>query len=323
MGDVIDEKNDGAIITETGGMSDKVKSEDVKDIIQKIKNAKTVVVKVGTSTITHHNGTINLLIVEKLVRALSDLKNENKNVVLVTSGAIGVGCSRMGFTKKPESLPEKQALAAIGQVNLMHVYSRLFSEYGQIASQILLTKDVIEDEKRKLNAINTFNTLFRYGSIPIVNENDTVATEEIEFGDNDTLSAVVAVLVKADLLILLSDIDGLYDKNPKHHPDAKLIPVVYGVTRQIEQNCQDTDNSFGTGGMVTKLAAAKICNSHGIPMIIANGDNPYNICRILNGEPVGTIFVPNGEEDKDERGAGESQKGEGGCYTAGQAIVQR
>lgn len=323
MGDVIDEKNDGAIITETGGMSDKVKSEDVKDIIQKIKNAKTVVVKVGTSTITHHNGTINLLIVEKLVRALSDLKNENKNVVLVTSGAIGVGCSRMGLTKKPESLPEKQALAAIGQINLMHVYSRLFSEYGQIASQILLTKDVIEDEKRKLNAINTFNTLFRYGSIPIVNENDTVATEEIEFGDNDTLSAVVAVLVKADLLILLSDIDGLYDKNPKHHPDAKLIPVVYGVTRQIEENCQGTDNSFGTGGMVTKLAAAKICNSHGIPMVIANGDNPYNICRILNGEPVGTIFVPNGEEDKDERGAGESQKGEGGCYTAGQAIVQR
>lgn len=323
MGDVRDEKNESAIVRETGGMSDKAKSEDVKGIIQKIKNAKTVVVKVGTSTITHHNGTINLLIVEKLVRALSDLKNENKNVVLVTSGAIGVGCSRMGLTKKPESLPEKQALAAIGQVNLMHVYSRLFSEYGQIASQILLTKDVIEDEKRKLNAINTFNTLFRYGSIPIVNENDTVATEEIEFGDNDTLSAVVAVLVKADLLILLSDIDGLYDKNPKHHPDAKLIPVVYGITRQIEQNCQDTDNSFGTGGMVTKLAAAKICNSHGIPMVIANGDNPYNICRILNGEPVGTIFVPNGEEDKDERGAGESQKGEGGCYTAGQAIVRR
>lgn len=306
MGDVIDQKEDGAIFKEAGQVSDKAKPEDVNDIIGKIKDARTVVVKVGTSTITHHNGTINLLIVEKLVRALSDLKNEDKNVVLVTSGAIGVGCSRMGLTKKPESLPEKQALAAIGQVNLMHVYSRLFSEYGQIASQILLTKDVIEDEERKQNAINTFNTLFRYGSIPIVNENDTVATEEIEFGDNDTLSAVVAVLVKADLLILLSDINGLYDKNPKHHPDAKLIPVVYGITRQIEQNCQNTDNSFGTGGMITKLAAARICNSHGIPMVIANGDNPYNICRILNGEPVGTIFVPNGEEDEDERGAGES-----------------
>lgn len=306
MGDVVEEKEE---------------VKDTKNIIQRIKNAKTIVVKVGTSTITHHNGTINLLVVEKLVRALSDLKNENKNVVLVTSGAIGVGCSRMGLRKKPETLPEKQALAAIGQVNLMHVYSKLFNEYGQIASQILLTKDVIEDEQRKNNAINTFNTLFQYGSIPIVNENDTVATEEIEFGDNDTLSAVVAVLVNADLLILLSDIDGLYDKNPKHYPDAKLIPVVYGITRQIEQNCQNTDNSFGTGGMITKLAAARICNRHGIPMVIANGDNPYNICRIVNGELVGTIFVPNGEEDKGERGFGESQKSQDGCCSAGKAFV--
>jgi len=323
MGDVMDEKRDGEIVRGTGYESNNIKSGDANDFIERIKNAKTVVIKVGTSTITHHNGTINLLVVEKLVRALSDLKNENKNVVLVTSGAIGVGCSRMGLTKKPESLPEKQALAAIGQVNLMHVYSRLFSEYGQIASQILLTKDVIEDEERKLNAINTFETLFKYGSIPIVNENDTVATEEIEFGDNDTLSAVVAVLVRADLLILLSDIDGLYDKNPKRYPDAKLIPVVYGITRQIEQNCQNTDNSFGTGGMITKLAAARICNSHGIPMVIANGDNPYNICRIINGEVVGTIFVPNGEEDEDERSAGEGQKGQSCCCTAGQAVIQR
>lgn len=294
MGDVISEKKDGEIVDEAGRVGNSIKSKDEKGVLEKIRGAKTVVIKVGTSTITHHNGTINLLVVEKLVRALSDLKNEDKNVVLVTSGAIGVGCSRMGFTKKPDSLPEKQALAAIGQVNLMQVYSRLFSEYGQIAAQILLTKDVIEDEVRKLNAINTFNTLFSYGSIPIVNENDTVATEEIEFGDNDTLSAVVAVLIKADLLILLSDIDGLYDKNPKHHSDAKLIPIVYGITRQIEENCQNTDNNFGTGGMITKLAAAKICNSHGIPMVIANGDNPYNICRIINGELVGTIFVPSG-----------------------------
>ena len=139
--------------------------------------------------------------------------------------------------------------------------------------------------------------LIQIRSIPIVNENDTVATEEIEFGDNDTLSAIVAVLINADLLILLSDIDGLYDKNPKHYPDAKLIPVVRGITNEIEKISQNTDNSFGTGGMITKLAAARICNSHGIPMVIANGDNPYNICRIIDGEPVGTVFVPNGEED--------------------------
>ncbi|NLW00740.1 MAG: glutamate 5-kinase [Clostridiales bacterium] len=267
------------------------------DIVEEFKKAETIVIKVGTSTITHNNGTINFYVVEKLVRVLSDLKNENKNVVLVTSGAIGVGCSRMRLNKKPDSLPEKQALAAIGQVNLMHVYSKLLNEYGQIASQVLLTKDVIEDEQRKINAVNTFNTLFRYGSIPIVNENDTVATEEIEFGDNDTLSAIVAVLINADLLILLSDIDGLYDKNPKHYPDAKLIPVVRCITNEIEKISQNTDNSFGTGGMITKLAAARICNSHGIPMVIANGDNPYNICRIIDGEPVGTVFVPNGEED--------------------------
>ena len=181
------------------------------DIVGEIKDAKTIVIKVVTSTITHNNGTINFYVVEMLVRILSDMRNEDKNVAMVTSGAIGVGCSRMGLHKKPDSLPEKQAQAAIGQVNLMHIYSKLLNENGQIASQILLTKDVIEDEQRKLNAIITFSTLFRYGSIPIVNENDTVATEEIEFGDNATLSAVVAVLIKADLLILLSDIDGLYD----------------------------------------------------------------------------------------------------------------
>jgi len=267
------------------------------DIVEEIKNAKTIVVKVGTSTITHNNGTINLYVVERLIRVLSDLRNEDKDIVLVTSGAIGVGCSRLKLSKKPDSLPEKQALAAIGQINLMHIYSKLLNEYGQIASQVLLTKDVIDDEQRRTNAVNTFNTLFRYGSIPIVNENDTVATEEIEFGDNDTLSAIVAVLIKADLLILLSDIDGLYDKNPKYHPDAQLIPIVHGITSQIEQYSQNTDNSFGTGGMITKLAAARICNRHGIPMVIANGDNPYNICRIINGELVGTVFVPNGEED--------------------------
>ncbi len=263
--------------------------------INRIKRAKTIVVKVGTSTITHDNGTINLLVVEKLVRVLSDLRNEDKNIVLVTSGAIGVGCARMGLKQKPHSVQEKQALAAIGQVNLMHIYSKLFSEYGQTASQILLTKDVIEDEQRKINAFNTLYTLFNYQSIPIVNENDTVATEEIEFGDNDTLSAIVAVLIKADLLILLSDIDGLYNKNPKHYDDAHLIPIVRGITHEIELNCQDTDNNFGTGGMITKLAAARLCNSHGIPMIITKGDDPHNICRIIAGEQVGTLFIPKEE----------------------------
>jgi glutamate 5-kinase len=257
-----------------------------------ITNANTIVIKVGTTTITHSNGSLNLMVVEELVRVLSDLRNQEKNIVLVTSGAIGVGRAKMGFHRRPDTIPEKQALAAIGQVSLMHYYSKLFNEYGQVTSQILLTKDVIDIEERKINTYNTFKTLFSFGSIPIVNENDTVATEEIVYGDNDTLSAVVAVLIKADLLIILSDIDGLYDKNPKLHEDARLIHAVHGITDEICSNCEDTNSDFGTGGMKTKISAAKICHASGIPLVIANGDDPKNICRILQGKDIGTLFIP-------------------------------
>jgi len=259
---------------------------------ERILASRTIVIKVGTSTITHPNGKLNLNVIERLVRTLADLHNQGRNIILVTSGAIGVGRAKMGFCEKPHSIPEKQALAAIGQVNLMYIYSKLFSEYGQVASQILLTKDVIEEEKRKQNAINTIKTLLDYNSIPIVNENDTVATEEIEFGDNDTLSAIVSVLAGADLLILLSDIDGLYDANPKNHAEAKLIPVVYDINDDIINACEDSSSTLGTGGMKTKITAAGICHRHDIPMVIANGDNPENIYGIIKGEMIGTLFIP-------------------------------
>ena len=269
----------------------------------RIKSAETIVVKVGTSTITYPNGKMNLMFVERLVRVLSNLKNQGKNIVLVSSGAIGVGRAKMGFLHRPDSIPEKQALAAIGQVNLMYIYSKLFGEYGQVASQVLLTKDVLDSGEREQNAINTFQTLFRYNSIPIVKENDTISIEQIQFGDNDTLSAIVSVLVKADLLILLSDIDGLYNKDPNLNKDAELIRVVYGITDEIIRASGNTHNDLGTGGMKTKIAAARICIEHGIPMVIANGDNPHNINRILAGENVGTLFVPNKEGVVYERGA--------------------
>ncbi|HZJ58115.1 MAG TPA: glutamate 5-kinase [Clostridia bacterium] len=261
---------------------------------KKIIDAKTIVIKVGTSTITHANGSMDFHLMEKLVRVLADLRCDGRNIVLVTSGAIGVGRFRMGMEEKPDSLPQKQALAAIGQVSLMYIYSKFFSEYDQIAAQVLITRDVVDDTLKKKNTHNTFCTLLDYGVIPIVNENDTVATEEIEpyFGDNDTLSAVVAELIDADLLILMSDIEGLYDKNPKCHQDAHFIPLVYDVYEQTIDGVEDTHNNLGTGGMKTKIEAAKVCHGAGIPMIITNGDDPDHIYEILEGREIGTLFVP-------------------------------
>jgi len=267
------------------------------ELKNRIMKAETIVVKVGTSTITHANGSMDYHVMDKLVRVLADLRSDGKNIVLVTSGAIGVGRFRMHMTERPSSLPQKQALAAIGQVSLMHIYSKLLSEYDQIAAQVLITRDVVDVELKKQNTYNTFCTLLDYGVIPIVNENDTVATEEIEpyFGDNDTLSAVVAELIEADLLILLSDIEGLYDKNPKCHEDANLIPVIYDVCGQVIDGVGDTNNSFGTGGMKTKIEAAQICSRAGIPVIITSGDDPDHIYEILEGKDVGTLFVPHKE----------------------------
>ncbi len=255
------------------------------------ESKEIIVVKVGTSTLTYDGGGINIRRVEGLVKVLSDLKNSGKKIILVSSGAIGVGMGKLGIQKRPDSTRDKQALAAIGQCELMNYYSRLFGEYNHKVAQVLLTKDVVTDPVRNQNAINTFEKLLQLGIIPIVNENDVISTDQIEFGDNDTLSATVACLVNADLLILLSDIDGLYDSNPKDNPHAKLIPVVEVIDEKIESLAGGAGSDRGTGGMITKIHAAQQACSAGIDMIIANGANPYILYDIADGKEVGTLFV--------------------------------
>lgn len=255
-----------------------------------------IVVKVGTSTLSHSSGNLNLARIERLVMILSDLCNMNKKVVLVTSGAIGTGMGRLGIEKRPRDMVMKQALAAVGQGMLMHIYEKMFSEYGHVAAQILLTKEDVIFEDRKINAHNTFKSLLDYGVIPIVNENDTIATDEIKIGDNDVLSAYVASLVSADLLILLSDIDGLYDRNPSSE-GAKLIRTVNVIDKNIEKIAAGTSSNLGTGGMRTKINAARIAMEKGITMVIANGERPDNIYDIISGKEVGTIFTRKGEND--------------------------
>lgn len=254
-----------------------------------LANAKRVVFKVGTSTLTYEGGGINIRRVEKLVKALSDLKNSGKEVILVTSGAISVGMGVLGIKDRPGETRKKQALAAIGQLELMDFYSRLFSDYNHTVAQLLLTKDVVDNSVLKENAVNTFETILAFGAVPIVNENDSISAEQIEFGDNDTLSAIVAKLVGADLLIILSDIDGLYDKDPST-PEAKLISRVEGVTDEVRALAGGAGSNRGTGGMITKLAAAKIANGAGIDMFILNGSDPFIIYDLLDGKKVGTLF---------------------------------
>lgn len=255
-----------------------------------IDNAKKIVVKVGTSTLTHENGLLNFDRIDKLVRQLSDLHNQGKDVILVTSGAIGVGTAKLGRKSKPETIPEKQAAAAIGQGILLHIYEKFFSEYGQIVAQILLTKDDITNKTRYNNAKNTFNELLNQGVIPIVNENDAIAIHEIKVGDNDTLSALVSTIIDADLLILLSDINGLYDSDPRSNKDAKLISHVDKITDKIESFCGGSGSKLGTGGMYTKIKAAKIAISHGVSMIIANGADNNVIKDIISNKEIGTLF---------------------------------
>ncbi|NME82287.1 glutamate 5-kinase [Clostridium sp. SM-530-WT-3G] len=262
---------------------------------ERIKEAKRIVVKVGTSTLTYDNGNINLGRIEKLTRILSDIVNAGKEVTLVSSGAIGVGVNKMKLKEKPSSIREKQAVAAVGQCELMHIYSKLFGEYSHIVGQVLLTRDVIEDDHIRNNVCNTFETLLENKIIPIVNENDTVSIDEIEnivrFGDNDNLSAIVASLINADLLIILSDIDGFYDSDPRSNDDAKLLSVVTEITPELEECAGGAGSNLGTGGMITKLAAAKTATAAGVDMILANGSEPYIIREILNGENIGTLFV--------------------------------
>ncbi|MGI6065832.1 MAG: glutamate 5-kinase [Bacillota bacterium] len=257
-----------------------------------LAQAKRIVVKVGSSTLTCSTGKMDLNLINKLTCKLANAENQGKEVILVTSGAVGVGMAKLGMGKKPKSIPEKQAAAAVGQGILLHMYEKMFGEYGQTVAQILLTRDDISDRKRYLNARNTLHTLLGMGIIPIINENDTVAWEEIRFGDNDTLAALVAGLVDADLLIILSDIDGLYTGDPKGDPDAQLIPLIENITPEIEELAGGAGTHLGSGGMQTKIQAAKIAGNAGIPMVIAQGKEPAVLDDILEGREVGTLFLP-------------------------------
>lgn len=259
--------------------------------MQSLKNAKRIVVKVGTSTLTYANGRMNIRRLEQLVKVLSDVKNSGRDVILVTSGAIGVGTGKLGLSERPKTIGGKQAAAAVGQCELMYMYDKLFADYGHIISQVLLTRDGVEDPIRRANIISTLSELLKLGSLPIINENDTVATEEIEFGDNDTLSAMVAVLAEADGLVILSDIDGLLDANPKENPKASLIPLVNTIDEHLISIAGGSGTARGTGGMTTKLHAAKIALDANIPMVIMNGAKPEKIYDVLNGESVGTLFA--------------------------------
>lgn len=256
-----------------------------------LKNCKRIVVKVGSSTLTHASGTLNLRRIECLAKTLSDLKNADIEVVLVSSGAVSAGIAKAGLGHRPTSLEEKQAMASIGQSELMKIYDRFFSDYGHKVGQILMTRDVVDNPIRRTAAENTFNTLLRMGCIPIVNENDAVSTDElVKFGGNDILSAHVANLCRADLLINLSDVDGLFDSDPRKNTDAKLIDRVDDIDG-ILSFAGGAGTERGTGGMEAKLTAARMVTSNGIPMFIMNGSDPEILYRLLDGEHVGTYFA--------------------------------
>lgn len=257
-----------------------------------LTKAHRVVIKVGTSTLTHSTGKLNLFQLEQLVNEIVDLKKQKLEVILVSSGAIGAGMGRMGLAERPKTMPEKQALAAIGQGILMHTYESLFGEQGEIVAQVLLTKDDVVHRERYLNARNTLLSLLRMGAIPIINENDTVVVEEIKFGENDTLSALVAGLIDADLLILLSDIDGLYTADPRKEASASLIPVVEEITSAIEGLAGEAGSKMASGGMATKINAARISTNCGIPMVVANGSSSGVLKDIIAGNNPGTLFLP-------------------------------
>ena len=268
-------------------------------IRETLKDKKRIVIKIGSSSLTHPDtGYLDLIKLEILVREISDLRNQGKDVILVSSGAIMVGSKTMGYKKKPDKLSEKQACAAIGQAKLMMIYQKLFAEYNQVASQILMTKNTMLNNLNRLNAKNTFNELLHMGAIPIVKENDTISTYEIEFGDNDTLSAVVAALVEADLLILLSDIDGLFTDDPHKNPDAEFIHVVDSLDDKLKAMGKgSTGSNVGTGGMATKLAAAEIASAAGTDMIIANGKDFHVIHKIIQGKDYGTLFLSHPKDE--------------------------
>lgn len=249
-----------------------------------------LVIKVGTSTLAHATGRLNIRRIENLCKVLSDLKNEGHEIILVSSGAIGMGVGKLGLSRRPEDIPTKQAAAAVGQCELMYTYDKLFSEYNHNVAQILITAPDTESAERRENFHNTLERLLSLSVLPIINENDTVATDEIEIGDNDTLSAIVAASIHADLLVLLSDIDGLYDRDPKRFPDAKLIAEVGAVNEDVLALAGGSGSELGTGGMVTKLSAARLATEAGCDMIIANGKDPAILYDVVAGKSVGTRF---------------------------------
>ena len=249
-----------------------------------------IVVKIGTSTLAHGTGHLNIRRVEQICKVLSDIKNSGHELILVSSGAIGMGVGKLGLRQRPTDMPTKQAAAAVGQCELMYTYDKLFAEYHHTVAQLLITKEDIACEARHINFSNTLNRLLELGALPILNENDTIATDEIVIGDNDTLAAIVAESVGADLLVLLSDIDGLYTADPHSDPEAKLIHRVHKIDEKIMALAGVSSTTLGTGGMVTKLRAAEICLSCGCDMVIANGRNPDLLYDILDGKQVGTYF---------------------------------
>lgn len=264
-----------------------------------LKDKKRIVIKIGSSSLTHpETGALNLTKLEVLVREISDLHNMGKDVIVVSSGAIAVGRRAAGLGHRPSETKEKQACAAIGQARLMMIYQKLFSEYNQLAAQILMTKCTVMDNLSRFNALNTFRELLKLGAIPIVNENDTVSTYEMQFGDNDTLSAIVAALIDADLLLLLSDIDGLFTDDPNSNPNAELIHVVEKLDDHLLKMGKSTSTSdVGTGGMASKLTAAKLASAAGTDMVIANGEDFRNIHRVIEGQDCGTLFLSHRKDE--------------------------
>ncbi len=256
-----------------------------------IASAGRIVIKIGTSTLTHASGHINIRRLGRLVGTLADIKNSGRQIVLVSSGAIAVGIGKLGLKQRPADIPTKQAAAAAGQCELMYLYDKYFGEYNQTVAQILLTKDSLDDPVPRQNAINTFERLLELDAIPIVNENDTVSWDQIKIGDNDTLSAEVAALIGADALIILTDIDGLYDDDPREKSDAKLIPVVNDIDDKITAAAKGAGTEAGTGGMETKLIAARIAAAAGADTYIVNGSDPEKLYRLFDGEDVGTHFA--------------------------------
>lgn len=257
---------------------------------EKIKKHKRIIVKIGTTSLTHNNGKINLDVLESLAKVLSEIRKKEREIILVSSGAIAVGAESLSLNERPRDIIGKQVASSVGQGVLMQIYESFFSKYNQKIAQILLTKDVFENETRRKNAQNTIFKLLEMGVIPIVNENDAISTDELEFSDNDTLSAYVCNLLKGDLLIILSDIDGMYTKDPNKFEDAKIISEIFAINDEIEKNAGGSASLLGTGGMATKVSCAKMVNLNGSDMIIASGKEPKILFEILEGKIIGTLF---------------------------------